>query len=361
MNVQSVSRNPLVSEPSALQQSQDRTYVVQRGDTLSAIAADHNVSLTALHAANPQVLNPDVLYPDQMLEIPVGDQAPHALAGGHAQSLPAETAVHADAPASTLQLLAAKAPATLVPSNAPTPTLREGAHGAAVRTLQEGLRKGGFNPGPVDGIFGPKTEAAVKAFQAKHGLQVDGIVGPKTWAALKSAHVPTKPPVTPPDNPPSTRGAKIADAAKQLANHGYHYTWGGGHRSKPGASTGSYDNPNTKVNDRSVKGLDCSGFARLAIYKATGKDIGGITAQQIYDRKVTHISRSELKPGDLIFWKSSRGISHVAIYAGKKNGVDMMYESAPSYEKRGISNYGTHYVPMSRQDGIGPRYYGRLK
>lgn len=36
----------------------------------------------------------------------------------------------------------------------------------------------------VDGIFGPHTEGAVKAFQAGHGLTVDGIVGPHTWGML---------------------------------------------------------------------------------------------------------------------------------------------------------------------------------
>lgn len=36
----------------------------------------------------------------------------------------------------------------------------------------------------ADDYFGPKTEAAVKAFQKKHHLVVDGIVGPHTWAAL---------------------------------------------------------------------------------------------------------------------------------------------------------------------------------
>jgi peptidoglycan hydrolase-like protein with peptidoglycan-binding domain len=71
--------------------------------------------------------------------------------------------------------------AALAPSK---PTLKLGASGPAVKTLQQALANAGFSPGAADGQFGPKTAAAVKAFQSAKGLVADGIVGPKTWAKL---------------------------------------------------------------------------------------------------------------------------------------------------------------------------------
>lgn len=62
--------------------------------------------------------------------------------------------------------------------------LKRGSRGSDVRDLQNRLKNLGYDPGPIDGIFGPKTEAAVKKFQQDNGLVVDGIVGPKTYAAL---------------------------------------------------------------------------------------------------------------------------------------------------------------------------------
>jgi len=64
------------------------------------------------------------------------------------------------------------------------PTLARGSTGPYVRELQERLERLGFDPGPLDGIFGPRTEAAVTRFQRSRGLVPDGVVGPATWKAL---------------------------------------------------------------------------------------------------------------------------------------------------------------------------------
>jgi len=72
------------------------------------------------------------------------------------------------------------------PSSTPRPLLKYGATGTHVKYLQQRLNAKGYHLA-VDGVFGPKTRAAVRAFQAAHKsavVWVDGEVGPKTWTAL---------------------------------------------------------------------------------------------------------------------------------------------------------------------------------
>lgn len=61
---------------------------------------------------------------------------------------------------------------------------QRGSRGEEVRQIQTALQNRGYDPGSVDGIYGERTEAAVRQFQADQGLAVDGIAGPDTLAAL---------------------------------------------------------------------------------------------------------------------------------------------------------------------------------
>lgn len=80
-------------------------------------------------------------------------------------------------------------------------SLQRGSEGPEVRHVQERLLALGFmsardfNTGP--GVFGPRTEAAVTAFQAARKLTVDGVVGPKTLAALGTSTGPVAAPAKP--------------------------------------------------------------------------------------------------------------------------------------------------------------------
>ncbi len=79
--------------------------------------------------------------------------------------------------------------------------LKLGSEGDDVRKLQEKL---GVDP---VGKFGPKTEAAVKAWQSAHGLTADGIVGDGTWAKMFTSTTPSAPVASAPA--PSSGGLKL--------------------------------------------------------------------------------------------------------------------------------------------------------
>lgn len=61
---------------------------------------------------------------------------------------------------------------------------RRGSTGTEVRNIQTRLKNWGYYTGAVDGIYGQKTEAAVKKFQQKNGLTADGVAGPATLAKI---------------------------------------------------------------------------------------------------------------------------------------------------------------------------------
>jgi peptidoglycan hydrolase-like protein with peptidoglycan-binding domain len=131
--------------------------------------------------------------------------------------------------------------------------------GSAIARLQSALGE------PVDGEFGPATEAAVRRLQARHGLNADGVVGPETWSLLGISSEST---LTPPPSAlvaeheshgegggstSSTAGgegssvvARVIAAGEEIANRPY--VWGGGH--------GSFQSA----------GYDCSGSVSYALH-----------------------------------------------------------------------------------------------
>ncbi len=71
----------------------------------------------------------------------------------------------------------------------PARPLRLGDRGEEVAFLQRLLSEAGF-PIPADGVFGPRTEAALRDLQSARGLAPDGLAGAKTWAAFERASAP---------------------------------------------------------------------------------------------------------------------------------------------------------------------------
>lgn len=111
------------------------------------------------------------------------------------------------------------------PSPKPYPgyLIRYGSRGQPVADIQQKLKQMGYDIGSVDGIFGQKTLAAVKAFQKAQGLPVDGIVGPNTWQALFGG---PQPPPSPKPYPGylisyGSQGSYVADIQQRLKQMGY--------------------------------------------------------------------------------------------------------------------------------------------
>lgn len=110
------------------------------------------------------------------------------------------------------------------------------------------------------------------------------------------------------------------------------YAWGGGHGGEPGLSQGTSDGGGQadKMGDYAKQGLDCSGFARVVVFEATGQDVANGTAETQYN---TGQPVSDPRPGDLVFPQSAgRPPMHVQVYVGdgkvaeaQQSGTDLMY------------------------------------
>lgn len=83
---------------------------------------------------------------------------------------------------------------TPAPTPTPTPTqrrrLKPGGKGADVRGLQQRLKDLGYDPGTIDGRYGPTTQMAVWAFEKVNRIKVTSTLGKRFWAALDAPKTP---------------------------------------------------------------------------------------------------------------------------------------------------------------------------
>lgn len=89
----------------------------------------------------------------------------------------------------------------------------KGDRGPAVIELQIRLKAASLDPGPVDGVFGSRTDTAVRSFQGARSLQVTGIVDTATWTALGGAANPVL--------ESGDRGSRVLELQRQLLAAGH--------------------------------------------------------------------------------------------------------------------------------------------
>lgn len=140
------------------------------------------------------------------------------------------------------------------------PTLRRGSEGELVEELQERLDV------RSDGVFGPKTEAALRKWQRANELTADGICGPKTWGKLSSTEVVRS---DPQDEPSSAGAMRLGQSGLDLL-----HDFEGCARRLPDGRYAAYPDPGSK-----------SGRPWTIGWGSTGRDIseGTVWTQQECD------------------------------------------------------------------------------
>jgi peptidoglycan hydrolase-like protein with peptidoglycan-binding domain/nucleoid-associated protein YgaU len=173
---------PHISEASGLD-STGTAYLVESGDSMSKIASKltgASSRVGELIKANPQVKDPNKIFPGQRLNLPASWMTKPAVA---TQAPPMTTSASPNASPAPLPTFTAPVVPAIVAQSMPTLSEQSKSSGASVIAWQNILiRDGVAKPGTADGFFGPNTTARTKAWQASHGLGADGVVGPKTWS-----------------------------------------------------------------------------------------------------------------------------------------------------------------------------------
>lgn len=199
--------------------------------------------------------------------------------------------------------VAYQAPGTVTGGAAASDLLRKGDRGEAVKLLQQRLTICGWNL-TADGIWGAKTDSAVRAYQYKAGLTVDGIVGPKTQTKLIQDAIV----------------ARAKEIAEYMVKHKWRYKGGGYVAKSTFAATKKLDKPGSSCAHFVSWVLQDVGLLKLgkvlshskAGYGTGAKSI--VNADQLIGCTVSYPNqklanyKDKLQPGDVLVHDSSIGI-----------------------------------------------------
>jgi cell wall-associated NlpC family hydrolase len=169
--------------------------------------------------------------------------------------------------------------------------IRRGMRGSSVAFVQRQVHA------TPDGLFGPRTQAAVKQFQRAHDLEVDGVVGPRTMAAIDHPGEGQRDdgPSRDDGGAPTGSEAQVRDQviAKARTHLGARYSW-------------AAEGPSM---------FDCSGFAWYVLHTDMHLTSAGRTTAAGLSHAPYTTPTSSPQKGDLVFYASG-GISHVTIATG---------------------------------------------
>jgi peptidoglycan hydrolase-like protein with peptidoglycan-binding domain len=189
--------------------------------------------------------------------------------------------------------------------------VRMGSLGADVTRVQKELKAAGLDPGPIDGVFGPKTQAAVTQYQKMFGLSADGIVGNRTWSSMQTDRFEVGQASRP---EPQTLSAKVKKMLSEAASY-IGYREGRGNSNRFSSALGRPPEP------------WCADFVSY-LGRKVGFNVNTASAQGVANylqTRGTWKGRRDPQPGDAVTfrWDGSRGwADHVGLVEKVFRGRD---------------------------------------
>lgn len=255
---QIVETTPASQPTSTTTSTQSSTYTIVRGDTLSAIAQKHKISLADLKSWNK--LSSDLIYPGQKLIVSKTTQTtPTAPTTGSTGTTP---------------------PPATVP--APTPAVES----TTVYTIKSG---------DTLGKIASQFNMTVANLKALNNLSSDLIYAGKTLKVSGKATTPETTVDKKPEAPASNAADQVVKEARALL--GTPYVWGGS----------------------TAKGFDCSGFIYY-VFNKTGKNVVRTSAEGYYSRSY-YVDKPQVGDLVFFENTYKKGISHVGIYLGNNEFI----------------------------------------